>query len=258
MLETIHHDAIVELRLARPPVNAFDVPLTRALREAIEAAPANGARGIVLSSNRIGMFSGGLDVAAVLQLDQEGRIADLWREYSGLCRAIAASSIPVVAALTGHSPAGGAVLATFCDYRVMARSSDPSKPFRIGLNETQVGLTVPPEVQTGLRRLVGAHCAERLMVAGRMVDSEEALRIGFVDELAEADQVIARAIEWLKSILLLPPRAMSQTRAIARADLVAAFDAARSGDVDEFVRGWFGEESRATLTAVMAKLKSKG
>src|SRR5258707_12537095 len=257
MLETILHDAIVELRLARPPVNAFDVPLTRALREAIESAPASGARGIVLSSNRVGMFSGGLDVAAVLQLDKEGRLAELWREYSSLCRTIAASPLPIVAAITGHSPAGGAVLATFCDYRVMARGADPIKPFRIGLNETQVGLTVPPEVQTGLRRLVGAYRAERLMVAGAMPGSEEALRIGLVDELVEPDQVIARAIEWLRSLLALPPRAMSETRRIARADLIAAFDAHRSGDVDDFVRGWFGEESRATLTAVMAKLKAK-
>ena len=250
MLELIRHDDILELKLARPPVNAFDLPLTHALREAI-AAPEAGVRGIVLSG-RVGMFSGGLDVAAVLQLDQAGRLADLWREYSGLCRTIAASPIPIVAALTGHSPAGGAVLATFCDYRVMARGA-----YRIGLNETQVGLTVPPEVQTSLRRLVGAYRAERLMVAGAMVDAEEALRIGFVDELAEPEQVVARALAWLGQLLALPPRAMSETRRIARADLVSAFDANRSGDVEQFVRGWFGEESRTTLTAVLAKLKAK-
>src|SRR6476661_3565837 len=131
MLETIHHDSIIELRLARPPVNAFDTALSQSLREAIEAA-ANDARGIVVSG-RPGMFSGGLDVAAVLQLDQAGRLAELWREYSALCRAIAASPVPVVAAITGHAPAGGAVLATFCDYRVMAKSGDAAKPFRIGL-----------------------------------------------------------------------------------------------------------------------------
>src|SRR4029077_10517593 len=107
-----------------------------------------------------------------------------------------------------------AVLATFCDYRVMARSSDPAKPFRIGLNETQVGLIVPPEIQTGLRRLAGAYRAERLMVAGAMVDSEEALRVGFVDELAEVDAVVPRALDWLRALLALPARAMTGTRAI--------------------------------------------
>jgi 3,2-trans-enoyl-CoA isomerase len=253
MLETIRHDAIVELRLARPPVNAFDAALSRELRVAVETA-ASDARGILISG-RPGMFSGGLDVAAVLQLDQAGRLGELWAEYSGLCRAIAASPIPVIAAITGHAPAGGAVLATFCDYRVMARSADAAKPYRIGLNETQVGLVVPPEIQTGLRRLVGGYRAERLMVAGTMLDSDEALRVGFVDELAAAEDVVARAHAWLRALLALPTRAMSGTRAIARADLVAAFDAARAQNADEFVRGWFGDESRATLTAVMAKLK---
>jgi len=256
MLELIRHDMIVELRLARPPVNAFDVGLSRALREAIEGAPRDGARGVLISG-RPGMFSGGLDVAAVLQLDQAGKLADLWGEYSSLCRTIAASTLPVVAAITGHCPAGGAVISTFCDYRVMARSSDAAKPYRIGLNETQVGLVVPAEVQTGLRRLVGAYRAERLMVAGAMLDSEEALRVGFVDELAEPAQVVSRALAWLGKLLALPPQAMSGTRRIARAALVAEFDALRSGDVHVFVRGWFTDESRAVLTAVLAKLKSK-
>jgi 3,2-trans-enoyl-CoA isomerase len=254
MLETIRHDAIVELRLARPPVNAFDATLSRALRLAVEAAANDNARGIMISG-RPGMFSAGLDVAAVLQLDQAGRLGELWGEYSGLCRTIAASPIPVIAAITGHAPAGGAVLATFCDYRVMAKSSDPAKPFRIGLNETQVGLIVPPEIQTGLRRLVGVYRAERLMVAGAMLDSDEALRVGFVDELVATEDVATRALAWLRALLALPARAMSGTRAIARADLVAAFDAARAQNAEEFVRGWFGDESRATLNAVMAKLK---
>ena len=255
MLETIRHDAIVELRLARPPVNAFDTALSRELRLAVDAA-AKDARGIVISG-RPGMFSGGLDVAAVLQLDQAGRLGELWHEYSSLCRTLAASAIPVVAAITGHAPAGGAVLATFCDYRVMAKSADSAKPFRIGLNETQVGLSVPPEIQTGLRRLVGAYRAERLMVAGAMVDPDEALRIGFVDELAEPDDVAPRAFAWLRALLALPPQAMAKTRAIARADLVTAFDTAYRSDVDAFVRDWFGDESRTTLKAVLAKLKSK-
>lgn len=256
MLEHIRHDDILELRLARPPVNAFDHHLSRTLREAILAAPNNGVRGIVLSG-RPGMFSAGLDVAAVLELDAVGRMGELWREYSTLCRAIAASPVPIAAAIAGHAPAGGAVLAVFCDYRVMARSIDADKPFRIGLNETQVGLSVPPEIQTGLRRLVGAYRAERLMVAGTMLDSEEALRIGFVDELAEPDEVAPRAFAWLRALLALPPQAMTKTRAIARADVVSAFDAECGSDVDAFVRGWFGDESRATLKAVLAKLKSK-
>jgi enoyl-CoA hydratase/carnithine racemase len=154
MLDTIRHDTLLELRLARPPANALDPALVAALRAAIDAAPAGGARGIVLSG-RPGMFSGGLDVPALMALDRAS-LRQFLADFFGLCGALAASRIPIVAAITGHSPAGGAVLSIFCDYRVMARSVDPAKPFRIGLNEVQVGLSVPAVIEGRLRRLFGA------------------------------------------------------------------------------------------------------
>lgn len=250
MLDLIRHDDILELRLARPPVNALDAGLIRALRDAIEAAPGDGARGLILSG-RSGMFSGGLDVPSLLQLDRVG-IGQVWRDLYGACAALARSPIPSVAAITGHSPAGGAVLSIFCDYRIMARGA-----YRIGLNEVQVGLVVPEPIQRGLRRLIGNYRAERLMVAGTMLDSEQALGAGFVDELVDVDHVTARAQIWLGELLALPPRAMSETRRLARADLADSF--ANNDEVDPtvFVDGWFGDESQRVLQALVAKLKAK-
>ena len=253
MLETHRHESIVELRLSRPPVNALDPQLVRQLRTAIESAPALGARGIVLSG-KPGMFSAGLDVPALLQLARKDLMA-FFADFFGLCGAIAASPIPVVAAITGHSPAGGAVLAMFCDYRVMARSADAAKPFRIGLNEVQVGLTVPPVIQMGLQRLVGHYRAERLMVAGAMLDSAQALQIGLVDELAEVDHAVPRAIEWLRDLMKLPPLAMLGTRQIARRDLARIFESPENYELDDFADSWFGPETQAALKALVAKLK---
>ena len=252
MLETIRHDSIVELRLARPPVNALDPALVGALLRALREAP-DAARGIVLSG-RPGMYSGGLDVPALLQLDRAAMRTFL-ADFFTLCGAIAASPIPVAAAITGHSPAGGAVLSIFCDYRVMARSVDPAKPFRIGLNEVQVGLSVPAVIQFGLQRLVGTYRAERLMVAGAMLESEDALRVGFVDELAAIDVVVPRALAWLGELLQLAPRAMAETRRLARRDLAAAFADPKQWLLDEFTDAWFGAETQATLEALVARLK---
>ncbi|HWT15898.1 MAG TPA: enoyl-CoA hydratase/isomerase family protein, partial [Patescibacteria group bacterium] len=132
MLERIEHESrILELRLARPPVNALSPALVAQLRPALADAAGQGFRAVVLSGQPK-MFSGGLDVVELLQLDRAGMIA-FWNDFFGLMAALARSPIPTVAAITGHSPAGGAVLSIFCDYRVMARSPDPDKPFRIGL-----------------------------------------------------------------------------------------------------------------------------
>ena len=140
MLEVIKHDAIHELRLARPPVNALDPALVRALRDAIASSQQVGARGIVLSGHE-GLFSAGLDVPVLLMLPRDALRA-FWGDFFGLCADLACSPVPTVAAITGHAPAGGAVLSIMCDYRVMADGA-----FRIGLNETQVGLAVPAPIQ---------------------------------------------------------------------------------------------------------------
>ncbi len=251
MLESRAHGAILELQLARPPVNALDAGLIRTLRTAIESAPASGARALVLSG-RPGMFSGGLDVPSLLALDRAAMQA-VWTDFFALLRALAASPLPIVAAITGHSPAGGAVLSIFCDYRIMARGT-----FRIGLNETRVGLVVPEVIQATLRRLVGSHRAERLMVAGAMLESEQALAAGLVDELIETDLVVGRAIAWLDDLLALPPEAMAETRRIARADLVALFDVPGAMDTAHFVDRWFSAEAQRVLGELVTKLKAKG
>jgi enoyl-CoA hydratase/carnithine racemase len=251
MLNVIEHEHdILELRLARPPVNALDPGLVAALRRAIVQAPEDGAAALVLSGSP-GRVAAGLDNPVQQQLDRDAMRA-FWNDFFGVCGALARSPIPVAAAVTGHSPAGGAVLALFSDYRVMARGE-----YRIGLNEVQVGLTVPDCIQAALRRLVGPYRAERLLVAGAMLDGDEALAAGMVDELTDVDHVVTRTLAWLESLLQLPRQAMLGTRALARAELARLFDDPASLPVEAFLDGWFAPEAQATLHALVEQLRSK-
>jgi len=250
MLNLITHDAITEINMARPPVNALNVELLVAIRDAVDNAVANGARGIVLSGLP-GMFCAGVDVPSLLNSDRAG-VRAFWGEFFSTASKLAMSPVPVVAAITGHSPAGGAVLSLFCDYRVMAEG-----PFRIGLNEVQVGLVVPECIQMALRRIVSGYRAERLMVAGAMVDSAEALAIGLVDELTNVEQVVTRAVVWMQALLALPSNAMLKTRAVARADLTAVWADPEKLPIDDFVDAYFHPEAQAVLEKLVARLKKK-
>ncbi|GIX39893.1 MAG: hypothetical protein KatS3mg128_0942 [Silanimonas sp.] len=247
MLERITHDRLLELRLARPPVNALDPALLAALTEAFQPEPLRGVQGVVLSGGPK-VFSAGLDVPHLLSLDREGLTA-AWSQFFAAARAIAHCPVPVAAAIGGHSPAGGCVLALCCDYRVMARGA-----FRIGLNETQVGLVVPEAIQVLMRRVVGPHRAERLMVTGAMIESAEAQAIGLVDELTDAEHVATRALHWLGELGQLPREALLATRAIARADLHAALDGFNEDELEGFIDRWFSAGTQAALRALVAKL----
>lgn len=249
MIDIELHGPIREIRMNRPPANALSPELVRQLTNAVSDGIECGCGALVLSGLP-GMFSGGLDVPALITMDRDG-IREAWSDFFDLLRTIARSPIPIVAAITGHSPAGGAVISLFCDYRVMAEGR-----FSIGLNEVQVGIVIPPFMLAALRRLVGIHQAGRMGSAALMLSPEEALTAGLVDELAAPDEVVGRALTWCQRLVSLPPHAMQETRAWARADLVELFDSIDDRYLDELVDLWFSDETQAALSALVERLKA--
>lgn len=250
MITTIDHGAVREVRLARPPANALSPELMSALEQAVVGAPQEGVRALVLSGTP-GLYSAGLDVPLLLTLDRPA-LAAAWRTLYTLMRALASSSLPIAAAITGHATAGGTVLPLFCDYRVCAAGE-----WKIGLNEVQVGLPLPPVIHAALRRLVGDRHAERLAVGGLLIPPAEAASLGLVDEIAPPGRVVERAVEWCQGLLALPPQAMSLTRQQARAGLAALFDQALGGELDQVVERWWSEEAQSVLRGLVARLQSR-
>ncbi len=246
MINTNSHGPVRELQLKRPPANALSPALIVALREAIETAPQDGVRALVLSGTP-GMFSGGLDVPVWLTLDRPS-LARAWRDFYLLLRALACSPIPVAAAINGHGPAGGTVLALFSDWRAMAEGD-----WKVGFNEVQVGIPLPPVILSALRRQVGPRQAERLGTGGLVISAGEAARTGLVDELAPLEGVVDRAVAWCQALLTLPPQAMSITRQRSRADLAGYFDHIEP-ELDEVIAAWWSDETQNVLRALAAKL----
>lgn len=248
MLRSNRHGNVLELQLDRPPANALSPELIAALTRAVQAAPSEGFEGVLLSGLP-GMFSAGLDVPLLLGFDRMG-IDALWEEFLGLLRTLAGSPVPVGVAITGHAPAGGAVISIFCDQRTMAAGD-----YRIGLNEVEVGIALPAEMILPLRRLVGAGQAERLAVAGLMVSPEEALRLGLVDEVVAGEAVVERALERLRRLLARPRLAMLATRRLFRAELVSAL--AEGTIRRQLVEQWFSDETQEALRALVERLRAK-
>lgn len=249
MIETVVHGPIREIRMNRPPANALSPELVAALYESFTEAVESGAGAVVLSGLP-GMFSAGLDVPTLLQLDRDS-VRAAWADFHDLLRALAESPIPTAAAITGHSPAGGAVISLFSDYRVMAEGD-----FKIGLNEVEVGIILPHLMFRALERLVGPHHAERMATGAMMLSGEEALAVGLVDENAPMGEVVERALARCERLLSLPPRAMTETRAAARRDLVELFASVDERYLDELVDLWFSDETHAALTRLVRRLRS--
>ena len=240
-------DSIAEIQMDRKPVNALNQELIQSIHNAIDSSTEQGAKGLILSGNE-GIFSAGLDVKSLITLS-ETEISDFFHLFWGLMGKISKSPIPVVAAITGHSPAGGAVLTTFCDYRIAAKGD-----FKIGMNEVFVGLSVPKIIFKAFARLVGENHANILMMQGKLMKFDFAHDIGFINELVDMDQVVPRSFEWLDLLVSLPTIAMNSTRMNAKADLNDLIDKDLIMMGDKFADNWFSDEVQIRMKEIVKSL----
>lgn len=245
MLQIARHGLVAEIRMDRPPANGLTFELVSRLTEALDEVRVDGARAIVLNG-RPGMFSGGLDVPALIGLDRD-RIEAFWRSFFLLNRRLAGSAIPVIAAISGHAPAGGAVLALHCDQRIAADGR-----FKIGLNEVQVGLPVPRTILAALEFAVGARQAGLLAIQGALISVQEAHRIGLVDELVPAEALLETCLRRANEWLALPSEAMNTTRLAVKSRLLDALGEA--DDAAAATAWWFSAETQAGMRALVARL----
>jgi enoyl-CoA hydratase/carnithine racemase len=247
MLNIIDHDGVIELAMDRPPVNALNQAFIDQMIKELGDSAKRGAKAVVLSG-RDGFFSAGLDVPELLQLDRDA-ISAFWNSFFVLMNTMAALPVPVVAAITGHAPAGGAILALHADYRIAAQGD-----YKIGLNEVRVGLPVPRNIIGVLEYVVGARTATRMAVSGTLMSPDEALAIGLIDEVTANGETVARALEWLQEWLSLPPIAMNKTRLAAKSALLE-----RATEITTYVRiatdYWFSDETQTMMKQLVADLE---
>jgi len=247
LIKINENNGIVEIQMTRKPVNALNPELVTGIHQAIDEHTDLGAKALILSGME-GIFSAGLDVKTLLTLSRED-IDSFFKSFWGLMAKISKSPIPFVAAITGHSPAGGAVLTTFCDYRIAARGD-----YKIGMNEVFVGLPVNIIIHKGFARLVGENQATILTMQGKLMSFELAENIGFLNEVVDQDAVVDRAYEWLDNLTKLPTNAMNSTRLTAKSELNDLIDRELSLMTNSFSDRWFSDEVQQRMTYIVENL----
>ncbi len=181
-------------------INVVTPDLVAELFAAIEQVAADTAiNGAVLSSAKPGCFLAGADLKEFVTAYERGVTAaqarDFSRGFQRLMRRMETCGKLFAAALNGHALGGGLELALGCHYRVLV--DDPAAV--VGLPEVTTGLLPGGGGTQRLPRLIGVQEALPLMLAGSTVEPTQALKLGIVDTLAPASEVVARARAWISS-----------------------------------------------------------
>jgi enoyl-CoA hydratase/carnithine racemase len=194
-------DGIGTIRLDRPPMNALNTAVQEGLRVAAAEATASPEVAAVVVYGGEKVFAAGADIKEMADMsyaDMAARAGALSSAFD----AIARIPKPVVAAITGFALGGGCELTLACDWRVVAEDA------KLGQPEIKLGVIPGAGGTQRLSRLIGPARAKDLIFSGRMVDAEEALRIGLADRVVPAGEVYERAVALVRPYVGGPAQAL--------------------------------------------------
>src|SRR3954454_12723875 len=192
-------DGVAVVTLDNPKVNALSGALVARLGEVVGelAADLPGAV-VVTGGDRI--FAAGADISEFGGPDEARAIAP---RLHGALDALSALPRLVIAAVSGYALGGGCELALACDYRIASERAVFGQP------EILLGIIPGGGGTQRLPRLVGPARAKEMMITGRQVKADEALRIGLADELVAPEALHERALELVVSVAAGPLQAQA-------------------------------------------------
>jgi enoyl-CoA hydratase len=246
VLTQAHGDVLV-VTINRPEVrNAVDGATARALVEAFRGFDADSTMRVAVFTGAAGTFCAGADLKA-LAAGQGNTLSEEGDGPMGPTRMLL--SKPVIAAVEGHAVAGGLELACWCDLRVAARDAV------FGVYCRRFGVPLVDLGTIRLPRLIGHSHALDLILTGRGVSGEEALRMGLANRLVERGRALEAALELARELAKLPQTCM-------RSDRLSSYEqwslTAADATKNEFRRGLSVIESGETVAGAQRFASGQG
>lgn len=239
--------SVAEITLNRPKVNAINRRVVRELAQCFEEIRGDDTAKAVILTGEGSFFSFGFDVPELYDYEKKD-FAEFMFHFSNMLRNVFLFPKPVVAALNGHTIAGGCILALACDYRVMA-----AEKAKISLNEITFGSTLFSSAVEILRLLVGSRNASTILYSGRMHSADEALHLGLIDKAVAKEELLSSARSVAEDLASKDASAFKGIKYLLRSRIADYIKASEEESIRKFVDIWYSESARASLRNVIIR-----
>lgn len=236
-----------EICLNRPKVNAINERVVHELAQCFgEIRRDDTAKALILTGEG-SFFSFGFDVPELYNYEKKD-FTDFMFNFSDMLRNVFLFPKPVLAALNGHTIAGGCILALACDYRLMV-----DEKAKISLNEITFGSTLFSSAVEMLRFLVGSKNASTILYSGRMYSADEALRLGLIDNAVSREELLSSARNIAEDHINKDARAFKGIKYLLRNRVADYIKDSEKDSILEFVDIWYSEGARNSLRKIVIK-----
>jgi enoyl-CoA hydratase len=227
----LEHDGPVStLTIRRPEVlNALSVEVVVAIKRAADEVRSRpDARCLIVTGAGDKAFAAGADIGAMKGMTPEQARVLAAKGHAAM-NALAALPLPVIAAVNGYALGGGCELALSCDFIYASERA------RFGQPEINLGIIPGFGGTQRLARRIGPGMARELIYAGTIIDAAEALRIGLVNRVVAADQLLSECRATAQLLATKPPIALRLAKRVISEGLDNALHDGNEIEVDAFV-----------------------
>ena len=252
LIEKQNKDDYVILTMQRPKVNALNHELVQEIRNSFQEIENNESERGVILTGMPGVFSAGLDLIELFDYDEQ-EIRDFFIAFGSMYIELAKFKKPFVCAVSGHSPAGGTVIAVTADYRIMVGG----EKFGIGLNEVSVNVQITNNLIEAYSFWLGRQRAYKNVLAGALLNPTEALEGGLVDEVVTQDELLPKSEARMRHYLNANNEILINTKAKLRKDWLEKLNENAEEDLETSLRIWWSPEVRMKMQMFKEMLKAK-
>ena len=248
MLTIERRNAVLLVTFSRPEKrNSLHPDLIRDFTDALAQADGDETLGAVVLTGTGSSFCAGLDLNHLLSLESEGKVAYM-RSFFALFREIYNLTQPVIAAVNGPAMGGGFDLAVACDLWLCS----PEAKFA----ETEVLLGITQMIYP-LYKIIGLSRAKELALTGNTISAEEAYRIGLVNHIWPAGELLEQALALAETLASRPRQALFETKRLSRELIELNTEAAFERMFDAVSERLESEEHRHAAAKYAASLKQR-
>jgi len=228
-------------------LNALNQAVLGELRDRLEELAGEAeARALVLTGAGGRAFAAGADIKEMSAMDVER--ARAWGQLGhDVARLLETMPKPTIAAINGFALGGGCELALACDIRYASANA------KLGQPEVNVGIIPGWGGTQRLARAVGLGVAKELVLSGRMVDAEEALRIGLVSAVFPAEELMAKSLELARALAAKSPLVLAAAKRMLNRALQGQLDTGLSDEVAAFAELFTSEDQKEGMAAFIEK-----
>jgi Delta3-Delta2-enoyl-CoA isomerase len=242
-------EKIALLTLDKGRSNAIGAEMVMELMEMIQNIERDDNVSGVILTGKDEYFTAGLDLIELFDYSEE-QIKKFWEQYFTLIHTLTAFKKPLIAAINGHAPAAGTIFSLCCDYRVMARGE-----FSIGLNEIALGIIVPDSFFQLYASCIGRQNASKYLLEGKLMNPDEALGSGLVNEVVPAGSVISAAVKQMQKYLQFNKIIWQESKQNIRRNLVFAVQPHQPDVIKKILEEWWAPYNRSILQTIIQNFK---